>query len=708
MSADGEITAMRAAGVSGRRVAPPILTLAAVALCVTAAASLWLTPWAIRERYRGLNQLISGQLTAEVQPGVFQEQFPNSILYVAGVAPGGTAHWRRVFLADVTPPDKLPVGSAERGESPRVTLAPEAVAVADVAQNRIQLSLPKGNTYEAGKEPAEYRVIGFDHADQALQAQRASEVRNSRPVMEVDTLPLYRVSYGSRAEKKDGLASLDARIELQQRLALPLACVLLALTGIPLGVTSRRSGKSSAVVLTVTLAFLYYMGLISMISLARQGTLPAELAVWLPNLIFTVFGVAMLIRLESPGDRDYLGRLLGYARSLGKAPRVSRALDRRVLDRIQPRWSWRIPLLPGVVDTYVLSSFLFYFVMLLLSFVAMTHVFTFFELLSDIIKNRTPLDRILSYHLFLTPRLIYNFTPYAVLTAVLVVFGVLTKHNEITAFKASGVSQYRLAMPILIASLFLSGGVFAFDHYWVPEADRRQDAIRAEIKGRPAQTFLRPDRKWIRLGDRIYYYKYFDQAALAMLSVSVYEIDPNTFRLKRHISAERARWEPGLKSWVFQNGWSREMRGNGAPRFDDFTGGIRSYPELDETPDLFVKEVKQSRQMNYFELESYIEELERSGFDTVPLQVQFYKKFSVPLFALIMAMVSIPFSFVSGNRGKMTGVGLALAIAIAYWSVDRFCEQVGNLGQLPAAAAAWSPDAVFSLLGLYFIARMRT
>jgi len=49
-----------------------------------------------------------------------------------------------------------------------------------------------------------------------------------------------------------------------------------------------------------------------------------------------------------------------------------------------------------------------------------------------------------------------------------------------------------------------------------------------------------------------------------------------------------------------------------------------------------------------------------------------------------------------------------LAIAIAYWSVDRFCEQVGNLGQLPAAAAAWSPDAVFSLLGLYFIARMRT
>jgi lipopolysaccharide export LptBFGC system permease protein LptF len=68
---------------------------------------------------------------------------------------------------------------------------------------------------------------------------------------------------------------LEARIELHQRLALPLACVLLAIAGIPLGATTRRAGKSGAVVLTVGLAFLYYMGLISMISLARQGTLPA-------------------------------------------------------------------------------------------------------------------------------------------------------------------------------------------------------------------------------------------------------------------------------------------------------------------------------------------------------------------------------------------------------------------------------------------------
>ena len=125
-------------------------------------------------------------------------------------------------------------------------------------------------------------------------------------------------------------------------------------------------------------------------------------------------------------------------------------------------------------------------------------------------------------------------------------------------------------------------------------------------------------------------------------------------------------------------------------------------------PIISCKEVKQSRQMNFRSWPPTSGELQQSGFDTVALQVQFYKKFSVPLFALIMAMVSIPFAFLAGNRGAMAGVGMSLGIYIVYWSIGQVFEQVGNLSQLPAQVAAWSPDVVFSLAGLYFLARMRT
>jgi lipopolysaccharide export LptBFGC system permease protein LptF len=56
----------------------------------------------------------------------------------------------------------------------------------------------------------------------------------------------------------------------------------------------------------------------------------------------------------------------------------------------------------------------------------------------------------------------------------------------------------------------------------------------------------------------------------------------------------------------------------------------------------------------------------------------------------------------------MAGVGLSFAIYIAYWSVDQVFEQLGNLSELPPQLAAWSPDVVFSLVGLYFVFRMRT
>src|SRR4029077_19629783 len=97
LSTDGEITAMRAAGVSSRAVIPPVLTFALLATIVTAAASLWLTPRAIRQSGAILNKLEAEQLTADIQPRVFEEQFPNHILYVGDVQPGPVAVWKNMF-----------------------------------------------------------------------------------------------------------------------------------------------------------------------------------------------------------------------------------------------------------------------------------------------------------------------------------------------------------------------------------------------------------------------------------------------------------------------------------------------------------------------------------------------------------------------------------------------------------------------------------
>jgi LPS export ABC transporter permease LptG len=313
----------------------------------------------------------------------------------------------------------------------------------------------------------------------------------------------------------------------------------------------------------------------------------------------------------------------------------------------------------------------------------------------------------LRYLFFLTPELIYRTLPVSVLVAVLVTFGVLSKQNEVTAFKACGVSLYRLALPVFLCGSALSAGLFAFDHYYVPGANRRQEALRAEIKGKPTQTYLAPDRKWIMgQGSRIYYYRYIDPSASTMDDVSVFELDKDTFRMVRQISAERTRWSPELKQWVFYNGWTSAFPPGAARTYEKFD--LKNFAELTEPPDYFRKEQVQDKQMNFRELEAYILDLKQSGFDTVNLQVQFYRKFSVPLFALIMALIAVPFAFMVGSRGAMAGVGVSIGIAIAYWGISTVFEKMGGIGELNPAMAAWSPDVIFALAGLYLLLRVRS
>jgi lipopolysaccharide export LptBFGC system permease protein LptF len=158
-------------------------------------------------------------------------------------------------------------------------------------------------------------------------------------------------------------------------------------------------------------------------------------------------------------------------------------------------------------------------------------IFNFFELLSDIVRNRIPLVTVGEYLANVTPYWLYLFTPLCVLLAVLVTFGLMQKSNEITAMKASGVSIYRAVLPVLVISGLLAGALFLMEESYLPYANKRQETLRNTIKEKPAQTYLRPDRKWI-FGEHntIYYYEFFDPDREQFGSISAFEFEPKSFR----------------------------------------------------------------------------------------------------------------------------------------------------------------------------------
>ncbi len=176
------------------------------------------------------------------------------------------------------------------------------------------------------------------------------------------------------------------------------------------------------------------------------------------------------------------------------------------------------------------------FAIVLCSFSTLFLIFTFFELIGPIFRNRTPLIIVGEYLITLIPFILYNVTPLCALVAVLVTFGALNRTSEITAMKASGISLYRIITPVLFVTMLISVGLFAFDEIYLPGANRRQEALLSVIKDKPAQTFSRPDRQWISgqtnvAGQpmRIFYYQFFNAERDVFANLTVFEFDPVTF-----------------------------------------------------------------------------------------------------------------------------------------------------------------------------------
>jgi LPS export ABC transporter permease LptG len=361
---------------------------------------------------------------------------------------------------------------------------------------------------------------------------------------------------------------------------------------------------------------------------------------------------------------------------------------------------------PRVLDLYILQRFFYYFAVLMTAFVFLFETFTFFELLDDIARHRVPFLIVVDYFRYLAPYLVYQLAPLGALVAVLVTLGTMSKNNEIVAVKASGISLYRIAIPLLLAGLALAAVMVVLDDTYLPYANQRQDALHNQIKGRPPQTYTHPQRWIFGENSKIYNYDLFDPAENLFGGLSVVELDPTNFQIRRRVFAARARWSELQKVWVLEGGWLREFSGGTIVAYQPFT--VSSLPELSEPPTYFNREVLPAFQLSWRDLSAYIDGLHRAGFDVSTLTVQWHKKIAYPLIAPVSMLLAIPFAFLVGARGALGGVALGVGIGIVYWAMAALLEAMGGIGQLPPLLAGWAPDIIFFFLGLYFFFKMPT
>jgi LPS export ABC transporter permease LptF/LPS export ABC transporter permease LptG len=697
LAADSEITAMRASGVGVWHFLRIISIFVVVAWALALVNGVFIAPRSQAALGRLEDRLKSSQVSFEIQPNVFYEGFPKMVVYVRDVHPRPAAsEWNGVFLADITDPAE-----------PRITMAESGIMVGEGPQT-LHLHLTNGSTHETvAGQPDRYQISTFTETDIPILLP-ASDTNQAQPppVGEMTTSELWQ-----QAQHSDPITRRWDLIEFHRRFALSTACVVLALVGIPLGLSSKKGGKSAGFVLTIVLVFAYYSVSLIGVSFAREGRVSPAMGVWPADLLFLIGGAILLWRVERrPIDISYLRNIWRPFHALFKKSGEILTANGESLDAFERAAGRRrvfFARFPLLLDDMVLRDFVLYLMLIMGSFLMLLLVFTLFELIGDILKNGISPLVVGEYLLNVTPYFVYNVTPLSMLLAVLITFGLMSRTNEITAIKATGISIYRIIVPVLLAAALVAAGLFFFDQFYLPKANKRQDALRNLIKGKPAQTYLLPDRKWIKGQENtIYYYRFFDPDRNEFGNVSVFKYDPATFQITQRIYANRAHWTHNLQKWVCEQGWERQLRGPAIESFRPFD--VSTFSALNEQPTYFKKEVKQFTEMNYQELKRYIHELQQSGFDVIQLRVQLQKKFAFPLITLVMAVLAVPFALSAGRRGAVTGIAIAVGVAVFYRTISGLSESMGNVGQLPPGLAAWAPDLFFGLIGGYFILKVPT
>jgi len=698
LSADSEIVALNASGVSLRRLLVPIGAIALTATLFTFCITLWLGPLSLRTLSSLETRLRASQASLAIQPRVFNERFPHVVLYVQDVSAAGT-RWRDVFLA-----------RDNSSEGSQITVAKNAIVMGDSDNGKLTLRFDDVSTHQYNpKDPVHYDLSNSATESMNLLLTNPAAAKSSARALndrERSTWQLLAVKGAGRQE---------ARVELQERFALPIACLLFALLAVPMAVRPRRGGKAAGFVTAILLICGYYAFFVTGIHFAQNRVLSPALGVWTANVVTLAVALILLRRIEHtrPEKRWTEALRRGFARRKASLPYPAESSNGPIASRAplqiegsRPR-DYHTRAFPLILDLYLLRTFFFWLVLMLAAFMSLFDAFTLFDLLGDIAKNHIPVSVVFSYFAHLVPMMLYQLAPLAALVATLITIGLLAKNNEITALKASGMSLYRIALPLILAGALLSGSMFLLDDTILPYANQRQDALHDQIEGRPSQTYFQPAHQWIvGENDDILNYEFFDPYQNLFGGLNVFTLDPHTFQMTRRIYASRGYWEPNLNAWVLEKGWVRDFSGATVTSYRTFL--VDSFPEMAERPSYFKRQAFRYNQLNWWRLRNYIESLQKAGFETSRLWIEWHKKFAFPLMCAIIILLSIPFALLVGTRGAVGGIALAIGIAIAYWSVAALFEAMGSVGQLPAFLAAWAPDGIFFFLGLYFFLKMPT
>jgi len=280
--------------------------------------------------------------------------------------------------------------------------------------------------------------------------------------------------------------------------------------------------------------------------------------------------------------------------------------------------------------------------------------------------------------------------------------GNFTRHSEITAAKASGISFYRLAAPIILGALLATGLDLTIAEL-SPIADARRNDLIGDTKSQSGTQ--RYNFAFAAEYGRVYKAQQLDVAAGQLQQLQIERKGNGRDYPTVLISAQSAQYVDG-RGWTIRNGVMHVIS-DSAPTFAMNFETMHDSMMTERPVDMMAKP-RDPQEMRYAELSRFIRSLERSGGDASVLRVKRALKIAIPVACLVIALFGAPLATSTQRGGTAYGIGLSLAITVTYLMLIQLTQAIGGKGLIRPDLAAWIPNALFAVVGIVLLTRVRT
>lgn len=295
---------------------------------------------------------------------------------------------------------------------------------------------------------------------------------------------------------------------------------------------------------------------------------------------------------------------------------------------------------------------------------------------------------------------LYSF-PIASLIATIFTVNSMTRHSELAAAKASGVSFWRLLAPLPVLGIILTIVALGLSEL-VPITTRKQAELLGERRGDRAS---RVDFVYRATEGYVFAIRRLDLELRRIHGLVMEREGAEPEVPSIHVKAQEASYDSAAQTWTLTQGELRLLIGDQERHFD-FAQMIPT--RFRETPAQLLAEPKEPEEMRYAELGEFIEILQRSGGNPLRLIVERAQKLAIPAATLFIILFGAPLANTSHRGGAAYGIGISLGITITYLMLFRIFGAAGAAGTINPVLAAWLPNGLVLIGALVLIARVKT